>query len=62
LRRRLCDPESAELQIVLDVHGGEQLAMLRHQAQARRDAVLDLELRHVLAGEGGTRPSAAGCP
>ena len=28
--------------------------MLGHEAQARRDAILDIERRHVLAGEGGT--------
>jgi hypothetical protein len=32
------------------------LAVLRHQAQAGRDAVLDLELRHVAAGKGHAAP------
>jgi hypothetical protein len=45
--------KAAELQIVLDVHGGEQAAVLRHQAEPGGDAVLDLQQRHVLAGERG---------
>ena len=51
--RGLRNPEGAELQIVLDVHGAEQFAVLGHQTQARRDAILDVERGHVQACEGG---------
>ena len=45
------DAEAAKLQVFLDGHGAEQFAMFRNDAQARRDAVLDLEPGNLLIRE-----------
>ena len=50
------EPPGAEPQIVLDRHGGEQLALLRDQAEPVADPRLDVLARDVAAVE----PDAAG--
>src|SRR5262249_32444133 len=51
---RLRHAEGAELEVVLDIHAGEQFAVLGDEAQPQRDAVLDLKPAKVLAVEGDT--------